>query len=744
MLQKLLLFLGFLLWMININAQNLTAITYTESDANFKNPARGFYADKYGNITPAFVNSIKAQGMTLIHKIYNLHQFNATPISQDYLDQIQSDLNVAREGGVKVIPRFFYTDQQNGADAALDTVLLHINQLAPVLQANADVIAFMDAGFIGAWGEWYYSSHGLNNTTDRRTVLFALLQALPPQIDVVIRTPNYKRLIFNYTEPLDIDSAYSGSFRSRTGAHNDCFLADETDAGTYLWNDIEGDKDYLNADNRFLPQSGETCQPSQYSVCSNALIDLNRMHWTTVNSDYNENVLQEWIDGGCMPEIKKRLGYRFVLQHAEISDSIKPNGIFTLNFNVKNVGFANPFNPRGCEIILRNNSTKAKYRLVTAIDPRFWFSGDSTSVQITGGIPSDMPEGNYEAFLFLPDTAKSLHDRKDYAIRLANENVWEDSTGYNDLLASVTISTNASGEDYSGSNYFVSFSGGITPPPGGSDIIIDGNFSDWNGVQQLDVGANAENSGDALNANTDLLDMWAANSDEELFISYSLSGSFGGSYFYHVFFDTDNSGATGFHSGESFGGFDFMIENDILYSYAGNNGEWGWNYIGSVVSAYSSDDKRVEIAVPFSQIGVEPNQTIGLVFNVNDNDDSFPDDYAPNSYQSNSFEYTIMLTGVNDSFAKSSANRPRITAFPNPFNSTVHINLSKISNKIESIKIYNCLGELVKTFSPDNFNGKEIIWNGINNFNQSVNSGIYFLVAITPSKIYSLKLVYLK
>ena len=743
MLKKVIIYL-MLMFSVNINAQNLITNTYSESEENFCNPERGFYADKYGNITQSFVNSIKAENITLIHKIYNLHQFVTSPISQDYLDQIQADLAVAREGGVKVIPRFYYTDSQDGEDAALDTILLHINQLAPVLNENADVIAFMDAGFIGSWGEWYYSSHGLNNTEDRRTVLFALLGALSPRIDVVIRTPNYKRLIFNYSEPLDIDSAYSGSFRARTGAHNDCFLADETDMGTYLWNDIEGDKDYLNADNRFLPQSGETCQPSEFCECSNALTDLNRMHWSTINRDYNTDVLQIWIDGGCMPEIKRRLGYRFVLTTAEVSDSIRPNGIFTLNFNVKNVGFANPYNPRGCEVILRNTTTKEKYKLVTGADPRFWFSGDSATVMITGGIPSAMPEGDYEAFLFLPDTSSSIHNRKDYAIRFANENVWEDSTGYNSLLTTVVINNNASGEDYTGSNYFISFSGGINPPPPVSDIIIDGDFSDWANVQQLDVGENAEGEGDALNDNVDLSDMWATNSDEELFISYSVFGEFSPSYFYHVFFDTDNSGATGFHSGESFGGFDYMIENGTLYSYAGNNGEWGWNYIGDVVSAFSNGNNRTEMAIPFSQLGLSGGETIGLVFNINDNDDSNPDDYAPNGYQTESFNYALKLTGIEENLSSSDKHKNKLFAYPNPFNSTVHISFTVNPERIKSIDIFDSLGRLVKSFSHRDIIDGNIVWHGLNNDNSTVNSGIYFVVAKSASKIYPLKLVYLK
>jgi len=75
--------------------------------------------------------------------------------------------------------RFSYTNNQIGADAALDTILLHISKLKPILQKNYVVIIYVEGGFVGAWGEWYYSSHHLYNTNDRRTVVFALLDALP-------------------------------------------------------------------------------------------------------------------------------------------------------------------------------------------------------------------------------------------------------------------------------------------------------------------------------------------------------------------------------------------------------------------------------------------------------------------------------------------------------------------------------------------------------------------------------------
>jgi hypothetical protein len=38
-------------------------------------------------------------------------------------------------------------------------VLQHITQLAPVFKKNADVIAVLQEGFIGIWGENYYTDY---------------------------------------------------------------------------------------------------------------------------------------------------------------------------------------------------------------------------------------------------------------------------------------------------------------------------------------------------------------------------------------------------------------------------------------------------------------------------------------------------------------------------------------------------------------------------------------------------------
>ncbi len=92
-------------------------------------------------------------------------------------------MDLLRDNGFKIILRFAYTfnEPEPHNDAPLEIVLSHIDQLTPILQRNADVIALMEAGFIGRWGEWHNSSNGLANTSDMRTILFKLLDALPKE-----------------------------------------------------------------------------------------------------------------------------------------------------------------------------------------------------------------------------------------------------------------------------------------------------------------------------------------------------------------------------------------------------------------------------------------------------------------------------------------------------------------------------------------------------------------------------------
>lgn len=82
--------------------------------------------------------------------------------------------------------------------------------------------------------------------------------------------------------------------------------------------------------------------------------------------------------------------------------------------------------------------------------------GETKQVDIEGGVPADIPNGEYQVLLNLPDPTPKLYNRPDYSIRLANQNVWEANTGYNWLLQNVNVDSNVAGNTYLGKQLFQS------------------------------------------------------------------------------------------------------------------------------------------------------------------------------------------------------------------------------------------------------------------------------------------------
>jgi hypothetical protein len=255
-----------------------TTVVYSTTTENFSNPERGFYHHLEtfaSNHEPLDLTTLQTyrqnEQISLILRLFYLDDFVNSSISTAYLNAIQADFNTARQAGVKLIVRFAYNQNPispNPDDPTLSRVLQHLDQLKPILQANSDIIAVVQAGFIGAWGEWYYTNDDFGappdppDYTNRRLVLTKTLEALPITRTVQLRTPYYKQNIFGVSSgvggALTETMAYNGSNLARVGHHNDCFLASDDDFGTYA--DLAQDYPYLAAETRYLPMGGETCQ----------------------------------------------------------------------------------------------------------------------------------------------------------------------------------------------------------------------------------------------------------------------------------------------------------------------------------------------------------------------------------------------------------------------------------------------------------------------------------------------------
>ncbi|MFE3738868.1 DUF4832 domain-containing protein [Streptomyces sp. NPDC059134] len=429
-------------------AASADSVTYPQTTEAFANPERGFYhhtesCDK-SDFSAATLQSYRtSEGISLVMCVFYLAEFKNSAIGQSALDRLQRQFDAVRSAGLKTIVRFAYTESTDGADAPKDRVLAHLDQLAPYLRANSDVIYVVQAGFVGAWGEGYYTKNfgdaGNVTTADwanRKAVVDRTLASLPSNRMVQLRTPKYKRTMYG-TTALPAGQAYNGSSLARLGHHNDCFLASADDYGTYENPAVE--YPYLAAETSYLAMGGETCGVNTpRTSCPTTLSELKMFHWSYLNTDYEPNVINGWRSGGCLPEITRNLGYRFALQNGTFPSTAAKGGSLPVRFTVRNDGFAAPFNPRGLELVLRNTSTSQVYRLPMSGDPRSWAAGTTTTVDRTVTLPANLPAGSYSLLLNLPDP--QLSQRPEYSLRLANQGTWEASTGYNNLLHTLTVS----------------------------------------------------------------------------------------------------------------------------------------------------------------------------------------------------------------------------------------------------------------------------------------------------------------
>lgn len=462
------------------NSDELVSIAYEATDEIFPNPERGFYRFEPGSPSSPPLNAdtllrYRDQAQTLVFRPFLIREFRETAISEEFLDKMRQDFETLRETGLKTLFKFRYSTAIGQPDASLERVLAHLDQLEPLFREYGDVIAVAQGGFIGAWGEWHASTNDLTTTENMRIISHKLMDVLPEDRHIQIRYPAAKMQIYESLDPISEEEAFDGSYKSRTGHHNDCFLASPTDVGTY-WEGqftdpsfdeirdtitVAWQKLYLNRDTRYVPMGGETCNPRPDAgdryYCETALSELAMMHYSFLNYDYSRRILDTWVEQGCMPEIERRLGYRFAMLNGSFSPKANQGGSFQFNLKLRNEGFAAPYNPRTVQVILR--SVDVSDRMVKVdlpVDPRTWQGGDNAELNYEVGIPASLPAGEYEVLLNMPDPAETLKRKPAFSIRLANAGTWEEPTGFNRLNHRVVIGT-GSGEPFEGELFFGPF-----------------------------------------------------------------------------------------------------------------------------------------------------------------------------------------------------------------------------------------------------------------------------------------------
>ena len=428
----------------------------------------------------------RSQGLTMALAYIYLTDFSGgANLSAQKLAAINTSFAYARTNGVKLIPLFLYeytSPAPTGPTAS--TILKHLGQLTNCFQLNADVMPWIRAGFIGAYGEWHHPYYDLLSDHSIPAAIIAKeLAVVPPDMMVLMRVPQYKRWalgqesLTNYPF-LSAAEAYSGTARARLGHANDGFLAGVNDG--YTWpeaplyaNTGNPEFDMATVESAYTATEGEMFVQDYSGRVDGmqAILRLRLQHYCALSYFHSNNELELYgatnvpmyainywkqtpvtlsqlqarrlpisdgyfLDGaGNLVQrtqfeyIRDHLGYRLELQQARFPLAVAVGKPFDLNFTLINRGFATLHNPRPVFLALIDAQNQVTALPLASINPQQWqphTPGDSLysplthQANATVTLPQGLPAGAYRVGLWLPDHSASIRFNPAFAVRFAN------------------------------------------------------------------------------------------------------------------------------------------------------------------------------------------------------------------------------------------------------------------------------------------------------------------------------------
>lgn len=371
-----------------------------------------------------------------------------------------------RETGKKAVLRFAYETQFMGrapVGPTLEDIARHTQQLKPFLEANKDVIQVVQAGMIGAWGEWHSSVHGLENSDDtKRTILEHICRMTPEGRAIQVRVPEYKNLI---------DST-SAEYK-RISFHDDFIVIKRhrwdggMSEGTPAYEQIVRESRYLPVDGE-LPWGTWSMNQDPDNPEAGWIIDgvetarrLCKQHFTSLSAIHNYKekgapdkysmmywketpITEDFLRDNQMPVsdgyfrnqdgtpaernvfeyIRDHLGYRIELQALVFKND-------TTGLLLVNRGFSTLFNEHPVYFVLTDESGNVCHTQLTDANVRDWQPSSPDRPQsipqlhrITAKLQTkDLKPGTYRLGLWIPDGSERLQYDPRFAIRCANSDV---------------------------------------------------------------------------------------------------------------------------------------------------------------------------------------------------------------------------------------------------------------------------------------------------------------------------------
>jgi len=452
-------------------------INYNSTDEIVRNPERGFYRHQdeewaSGNLVIDF-GKYKAcydAGYTLAFLYCGLDQYDPShnqPISSTQIERLRTHLETFQAVGMKCILRFTFTNDvtfvSNTAvppfnDHDLDVIEAHLDQLQSEIFAHpsSNAIAVVQAGFIGAWGEWHYTAHFADANGDRdvkdldaavlakrKLVLDKLLDVVPEHLMVQMRYAPERYRLF----PTELTSAVQNVPQTRVGIHDDAFLNSDGNLGTFRGDQLRTEEQYRaysENESRFVVFGGEMNNEigNANRTPERAKAELIRNRYSFFNWDFNRDTLLEWERlGQVVSEMKRYLGYRLVLVQSDLPESVQIGSSFSGSIRIRNDGWGSVYNQKRVKLVFKNQNLEAETEL--PIDLRELLPGTLPNDQdneklfeFNVSLPATLLAGDYSLSLKIMDLNL---DAKAFCILTANQHTWDSSDGMNSLVHSIEI-----------------------------------------------------------------------------------------------------------------------------------------------------------------------------------------------------------------------------------------------------------------------------------------------------------------
>ena len=457
------------------------------------NPGRGFRLETAVDVlhekdTPTEeLNELSAKyvadSVSLSQSYFYLTYLIGKELSEENFRTMQAYFDELQKQGKKAVLRFAYERDFMGRSPVGPTgeqILAHLDQLKPFLEKNKDLILVVQAGMIGAWGEWHSSVQGLENSEETNAVIYdrllseELLSVVPAERNVQVRLPEFKNLLKDKPE-----------LYKRLSFHDDFIVIrpDRWDAdmheGTPKFDQIVAESPYLVVDGE-LPWGFWSVGADPDSPSAGWIIDgmqaarrLFLQHYTSLsiihnykeqhpNNRFDENNPPEYsmvvwkktmitedsllqhhmpvsdsyfrkkdgtkVKRNMFDYIRDHLGYRIELQSLQLPSKFVSGKENVLKLSLKNRGFATVFGEHPVYFVLIDDAGEVT-EFPTDANPKNWqpfepkdsaYTSLMHTVDVSLELPASVTAGTYKLGLWIPDGSDRLRYNPRYAIHCAN------------------------------------------------------------------------------------------------------------------------------------------------------------------------------------------------------------------------------------------------------------------------------------------------------------------------------------